>query len=83
MKSVYNRMTNYRNETIMYRGRLCDVIYRANIEQDPYTKLYRISAEVRHFVSDYKDKICTISERLKEGDEWYMVWSDSNGQVWK
>ena len=79
-------MKKYKNKTLLYMGKTCQIIFRADVYKHPFTGEYKINNNsVAHALTDYTDKIRTVAEDLKEGDEWYMVWTNgaTEGEVWK
>ena len=78
-------MTKYQYKTSTYKGKLYETIFRTDIYKHPFTKEYKINNIVAHALTDYVDKVRTVAEDLREGAEWYMVWTNgaTEGEVWK
>ena len=85
MKSIYKRMTKYINQTMLYRSKPYNTIVRADFYHHPFTQEFELKHGVSHAVTDYNDTIRSVSERLKEDNEWYMIWTNGlkDMEYWK
>ena len=85
MKSIYNRMTKYWNKELLYKGKMLKSVFRSDVYKHLSAKELRIGRGVGHALTDYVDRIRIIAERLQEGKEWYMIWTNgaTEGEKWK
>lgn len=86
MNSIYNRMTKYWNKETSYKGKIFKSVFRSDVYKHPFTGELRVSnGGVGHALTDYVEKIQNIGEKLRDNDEWYMIWTDgaTEGEKWK
>lgn len=85
MKSIYNRMTKYWNKELLYKGKILKSVFRSDVYKHSFTGELRVGMGVGHALIDYTERIRNIGEKLRDNDEWYMMWTDeaTEGERWK
>ena len=85
VKSIYKRMTKYRNKEMLYKGKVLKSVFRSDVYKPLFAEELRVDRGVGHALIDYTEKIQNIGEKLRNNDEWYMIWTNgaTEGEKWK